>query len=41
MKEVLKRGMLKFENSFFPCRPMCIGNDNPTCFDRGDFLCCP
>lgn len=21
--------------AFFPCRPMCIGNDNPTCFDRG------
>ena len=36
MKEVLKRGMLKF-----PCRPMCIGNDNPTCFDWGDCLCCP
>ena len=36
MKEVLKRGMLKFENSFFfPCRPMCIGNDNPLFFERG------
>ena len=20
---------------------MCIGNDNPTCFDWGDCLCCP